>query len=176
VKSLRKSLRRNLTSDSFRRRFYEKVDKSPGQGPKGKCWTWTAYRNKAGYGVVGLPSGRTALAHRVAWFIRFGGWPNPCGLHRCDNPPCVRIGHIFEGDQLINMQDAKRKGRLLIRWGADNPNGKKTHCKYGHQFTPENTYRPPSGRNLRVCIACRVLRDAARYGNAIFPPVSVLNV
>jgi hypothetical protein len=32
--------------------------------------------------------------------------------HHCDNPPCVRDDHLFPGTQVINMLDAKRKGRL----------------------------------------------------------------
>ncbi len=30
---------------------------------------------------------------------------------------------------------------------------KKTHCKNGHEFTPENTYRRSNG--VRVCQTCR---------------------
>jgi len=33
-------------------------------------------------------------------------------------------------------------------------NREKTHCKQGHEFTPENTYTPP-GTTKRVCRTCR---------------------
>jgi hypothetical protein len=35
-----------------------------------------------------------------------------------------------------------------------------THCRAGHEFTPENTYVRPDRR--RECIACKRLRDGAR--------------
>ena len=35
--------------------------------------------------------------------------------HKCDNPPCFNPDHLFEGDQKINMEDAKRKGRIVSR-------------------------------------------------------------
>jgi len=34
-----------------------------------------------------------------------------------------------------------------------NQNTNKTHCKNGHEFTPENTYIPP-GVKQRICRAC----------------------
>ncbi len=35
----------------------------------------------------------------------------------------------------------------------DNAKAKQTQCKNGHEFTPENTYRPPSGgRSCRACM------------------------
>jgi hypothetical protein len=37
----------------------------------------------------------------------------------------------------------------------------RTHCKYGHEFTPENTYIRPEGR--RECRVCIEDRHVARY-------------
>lgn len=45
------------------------------------------------------------------------------------------------------------------------PNHEKTHCKYGHEFTPENTYYRSSKKqkNQRICIECKHRIDRARY-------------
>ena len=37
-----------------------------------------------------------------------------------------------------------------------------THCRHGHAWTPENTYRFPRGRRRRACRACG--RQRARGG------------
>ena len=29
-----------------------------------------------------------------------------------------------------------------------------THCKNGHEFTPENTYVPPKRPTVRICMEC----------------------
>lgn len=43
-------------------------------------------------------------------------------------------------------------------WKHKNP---KTHCKYGHEFTEENTYTPP-GTKKRCCRICR-LNSTSKY-------------
>lgn len=56
--------------------------------------------------------GRTSLVHRVAWTIERG--PIPDGLyvlHRCDNPPCVNVEHLFLGTVRDNNADRDAKGR-----------------------------------------------------------------
>lgn len=77
-------------------------------------------------------------------------------LHRCDNPKCIRVSHLFLGTIADNNHDAKAKGRCV-----EPPNGTanraKTHCKRGHEFSPENTYMKPraDGGRMRCCITCR---------------------
>lgn len=93
-----------------RDRFESKVDRAPGHGPWGDCHVWTEGKGHGGYGRFCI-EGETLWAHRVAWFLETGRWPTPCCLHRCDNPPCVRFDHLFEGTQADNMMDMATKGR-----------------------------------------------------------------
>src|SRR5690348_15050361 len=80
---------------------------------RGECLVYLGTKS-AGYGKVGVqdaPGGKVG-AHRIAWEHHNG--PIPDGmyvLHRCDNPPCVEITHLFLGDQRDNMEDAIAKGR-----------------------------------------------------------------
>lgn len=71
-------------------RFWAQVDR---RGPE-DCWPWVGTRLKHGYGVIGYRMKRTT-AHRVAFFLEHDRWPEPNGLHVCDNPPCCNPAHIY---------------------------------------------------------------------------------
>lgn len=142
-------------------KFWRRVDKNgpvPSHRPElGPCWLWTAYRNGDGYGIlsVGLKSagtGRTVGAHRVAFFVAHGRWPEPQALHACDGGSigCVRPEHLFEGTQKDNMADCSAKGRVAA--------SRKTHCPKGHPYDEENTRLTRGGG--RMCKTCG--RDKAR--------------
>lgn len=91
-------------------RFWAKVDKTPGQGPKGECWEWRGMR-KEGYGYI-TRNGRRQIVSRVSWEIHNGSIPPGMEIcHHCDNPPCVRLDHLFAGTHQENMADMNNKGR-----------------------------------------------------------------
>lgn len=126
-------------------RFWEKVQKTD------TCWLWTAAADGYGYGrLTTNGSTRAPGAHRVAYELMVG--PIPDGLtidHLCRVKLCVNPAHL----EVVTRAENARRGAIDSR-----PNRPlKTHCKYGHEFTPENTYWRPAGdgRNCRTC-----LRDA----------------
>jgi hypothetical protein len=95
------------------RRFFSKAKlaEAPRPGMVTPCLEWHGTRQPAEYGQFWL-NDRTELAHRVAWVLEHGAIPvGLCVLHRCDNPPCVRIDHLFLGTLLDNNQDKAAKGR-----------------------------------------------------------------
>lgn len=126
------------------------------------CWIWTRRIAKNGYGRmqrVGVP---TCLAHRAAYLMFYGDIPEGMTVdHTCFQIACVNPEHF----------------RLLTRSkNAQNQlKSKATHCKYGHAFTPENTYKRPngSGRDCKTCRtsrtikAQRVRRRAAKQNMAL---------
>ena len=90
-------------------RFWSYVDRTGG------CWIWTKARNRGGYGVFRWSfDGKFGmhLTHRIAWSLLIGPLNELGILHRCDNPPCVRPDHLFQGNQEANMADAARKDRM----------------------------------------------------------------
>jgi hypothetical protein len=97
---------------SLNMRFWSKVDKrGPVLGPKlGRCWMWTGARDKDGYGQIYYKR-KQHKAHRVAWFVATGEWPQPCALHKCDNTSCVRFFHLTQGTYKENTADMDAKGR-----------------------------------------------------------------
>jgi hypothetical protein len=75
------------------------------------CVETTWWRNHNGYGKA-MRQRRSYLAHRYAWEQTNG--PIPAGLnvlHRCDNPPCINLDHLFLGTVHDNNADRDAKGR-----------------------------------------------------------------
>lgn len=85
------------------------------------------------------------------------------------------VGPAPEGTEACHANGDPTDNRLEnLRWdtrSANNfdqiahgthGNGSKTHCKRGHEFTPENTYRTRDGRSCRQCIRIRAQRMEER--------------
>lgn len=147
-------------------RFWEKVELIPFS----TCWHWNAAIAKNGYGKFNV--GRsdvthkkiTKTAHRLSWEF-FNKREIPDGklaCHTCDNRSCVNPGHIFIGTHKDNMQDCAKKGRTKNY----SYNKYKKMCKWGHQFTEENTLlykRKDSNGYQRRCKQCVLTASRNRY-------------
>jgi hypothetical protein len=132
---------RAVTTPETIARFWSRVDKS------GPCWLWTAGRNGDGYGYATFNKVNVG-AHRMAYFLTRG--PIPEGLHLdhlCRVRSCVNPDHlepVTNGENII---------RGVSPWAI---NRRKSACKRGHPFTPENTLaNSKGGRTCRECERAR---------------------
>ena len=84
-------------------------------------------------------------------------------LGPCPDGQEVRhLDDIKTHNDISNLKYGTRSQNLLDRvtLGAHHQ-ARKTHCKQGHEYTEENTYRFPDGR--RDCYICRRRRKKEEY-------------
>jgi hypothetical protein len=75
------------------------------------CIEWTGGKCN-GYGRIGI-DGKTIIVSRLVWELEKGVISDGlCVLHKCDNPPCFNVEHLFLGTKLDNSVDAARKGSM----------------------------------------------------------------
>lgn len=118
------------------------VDKSKAT-PWGGCWLWTGALNKGCYGTIGYEN-KSWKVHRLFYEHYVG--PIPKGLtldHWCRNRACCRPGHL----EAVTQAENNRRAKPFLQ------NVLKTHCKYGHEFTEENT-KFDSNYGKRACRIC----------------------
>lgn len=116
-------------------RFAEKTRPDPSSG----CIVWTATRDRCGYGRIRVGNGHEG-AHRVAWVLEHGEIPGGLHvLHRCDNPPCVNVAHLYLGTHSDNMRDLQERGPPTRNCGSENGRAKLTEAEAREiRATPRN--------------------------------------
>ena len=80
------------------------------------CWSWTAFKDKDGYGKlqanISYGNSKCFRAHRVSYELHVGLIPEGLlVLHRCDNPECSNPRHLFLGTSNDNRRDMLNKDR-----------------------------------------------------------------
>jgi hypothetical protein len=124
------------------KRYWSKVNKLC----ETECWGWKGGLTDKGYGQFYITDKTKKIgmrgigAHRYAYELANG--PIPVGKvvdHMCFNRSCQNPKHLRV---LTMIENSLRENRVPI-----------THCKRGHEFTPDNTRRH-STTGCRVCITC----------------------
>ena len=93
----------------------------------GDCVIWCGLCDRDGYGVIGIGRAKQYRVHRIVWELAYGEIPSGMLVcHKCDNPPCVRLEHLFLGTPKDNTQDMLLKGRKVTPRGEAHPNCKVT--------------------------------------------------
>lgn len=154
------------------------------RGAPDECWPWTASLTEHGYGQFdnGLDAGArgTGNAHRYGFaqlvhplqpgetvdHICHNRSPDCRGGNDCPHRACQNPAHWEAVSGLENWS----RGRSFIA-----ANGRKTHCKWGHELTPENSYGYNGHRQCKKCARLTSRgehpRQLAKFG--LHPPTSL---
>ena len=101
------------------------------------CWIWNGHRTTAGYGSI-WRDGKLVYVHRAMYEAYYGEIEDGLVLdHLCHIRACCNPAHLEAVTQAVNA--------------ARGLTATKTHCKHGHEFTPENTRFESDGRRCRQC-------------------------
>ena len=121
-----------LTLDNLEFRFWTKVAIVDDDN---SCWEWQGARSPEpdNYGSFRWLHPRTGIStvspsSIVAMFLTDGRLPASQGNHHCDNPPCSRPKHLYDGTHTQNMRDKAQRGRSRTRSqsGTQNTQAKLT--------------------------------------------------
>lgn len=150
----------NFKVEDLRRSWQDRIQVMPNG-----CWAWTGADGGRGYGSIRRRASEThhaaTKAHRAVYEVLVG--PIPEGLtldHLCHtrNPDCPG-GFTCPHRRCVNPAHLEpvtgRENQLRSANAPSAINARKTHCKRGHEFTPDNIYRQPAKPNKRYCVACR---------------------
>ena len=99
----------NATPEQIEERMFNDYNKKVIRNDNG-CWGWSG-NIKDGYGTIKKDK-QSIKIHRYIWEKTYG--PIPDGLiicHKCDNPPCSNIDHLFLGTHADNFKDMLSKKR-----------------------------------------------------------------
>jgi hypothetical protein len=134
-------------------RFWASVE----AGDPDDCWPWTGFCLPNGYGRFNA-GGKKIYVHRFSYELHFG--PVPSGLvvdHDCHNQDlaceggfaclhrrCANPAHL---DAITYSENTKRGAGTRKMRGA-------THCRNGHPYSDENTYRWEARPHIRYCRTC----------------------
>lgn len=124
------------------------------------CWNWTGYIKRPYKPKKDLPYGHFSVeskpvrAHRWAYEYFIGRIPKDLELdHLCKNTICVNPKHLEPVTRKVNFERSDAISKI---------NGMKTHCKRGHEFTPENTYKIKNKNRENPSRMCRTCQNALR--------------
>lgn len=139
------------TSASVREAAFKFISPEPNSG----CWLWDGFLAD-GYGRFSWRvDGKTIgglLAHRLIYELEVGQIPFGLQIdHKCRNRACCNPAHLEPVTKHENMLRAMAVGTI------GKYNSTKTHCKSGHEYTPENTMFKPGykGNRARQCRQCK---------------------
>ena len=120
------------------------------------------YKMSSGHHIVTVDQTGGALVRKLVHVLVLESFIGPCpaGMEAChwdDDPSNNRLANLRWDTRSANTHDRVRNGV--------HPMSRKTDCKRGHPFTPENTRLERNG-STRRCIQCERDRQRRRSKNS----------
>lgn len=136
--------------------------------PKPACVLKPSLNRFTGYLHVGLSGGGrtvTRSIHRIVLETFVGLPPDPKMVccHNDGNKQNNRADNLRWDTESNNQLDRNKHGKSMAC---------RSHCKYGHEYTPENTVKHPSAPRSRICLTCQWIRNNHR-SDLIGAPIDV---
>jgi hypothetical protein len=130
-------------------RFWSRTDKRGA----GECWPWVGLKSWENYGIISHRK-RNWVATRFIWTLTNGKIPDGHFIcHRCDNPICVNLAHLYCGTPKQNTADSIRRGTQYFQRGILPPAVKGE--RHGHaKLKPQQVYL------IRDLVECKALPQA----------------
>lgn len=133
------------------------------------CIEWPASRNRDGYGRADIHTRicrKARRAHRVAWEEANGPIPDEMLVcHRCDNPPCVNVDHLYLGTHADNARDRVARGRQHDNAGDRCPAAKLTSDQVRSiraEYVPRHPEHGGAAMGRRYGVSTNTITDAVR--------------
>ena len=91
------------------------------------CWECVSHQlNQDGYARINR-NGKSTYIHRYIFSLKNEGITKGMHvLHKCDNPQCINLDHLFEGTNLDNIKDKVEKNRQAFVRGEKAGTAKLT--------------------------------------------------
>lgn len=149
-------------------RFWRKVDIRSID----ECWPWLKSVRGSGsvkHGQFWVPPGALdneqgwmAQAHCVAFRLVHGRWPEPQGLHGCDNGVCCNVlnpAHVHEGTARDNIHEMFARGRARPqgRIPVELRRRQELYAEYVTSGLSQRAFAEQSGISIRMLE--RILRE-----------------
>lgn len=126
----------NVSRVTLESKFWARINKTK------SCWNWKGNKKSDGYGNI-YHKGVFILAHRLSYEIHNGKIPKGLVIdHLCRNTRCVNPDHL---------EAVTTRENILRGEGVAAQNARKTHCKRGHEFTPDNIRKIKNGKACKTC-------------------------
>lgn len=134
---------RHLTVDHVRTKEIARIFSRIRINKETGCWLWVGSR-VGGYGNLTWHS-QTLIVHRFmyAWLVA----PLPAGKAELDH-----LCRVRECCNPVHLELVTPKQNVLRGQGIAAKNSKKTQCKRGHLFSPENMVIKQGGRQCKTCL------------------------